>query len=220
MALDISIHDSVKQIVRLGYIQFDRVQVRDCIDELVSEMDELGAEYRQKYNSPADAMDRLQITRTLYRKIGLDPTKNRPSSEALLRRVLKGQSLYQINSVVDTCNLCSLRFLLSLGLYDVNKINGNIVLRPGKSGEGYDGIRKDFIHVAGRFTLVDDIGPFGNPSADSARTMITTATTTVLFVVFVPADYATDRLNEHLDYIERKVQQYHPCRTIEKNIIP
>ena len=43
--------------------------------------------------------------RTLYKALGLDPTKTRPSNEALLRRALKGESLYRINTLVDALNL-------------------------------------------------------------------------------------------------------------------
>jgi len=219
MDLMISIDNSLKETIKLGIIQFNQVQVVKRIGALVEQIEVLCLELRKKYQSPADAIDQLNVTRSLYRKIGLDPTKNRPSSEALLRRVLKGNALYQINSIVDICNLCSLKLLLSLGLYDVDKIEGSIKLRLGKEGEGYEGIRKEYVNVAGRFTLADELGPFGNPSADSARTMITESTTNVLFVVFTPADYNKNLLNEHLDFIEEKVKQYHECNTLMKKFI-
>lgn len=219
MNLIISISEAVRELVKIGVIQFDQISVLPKIEALVEEMDLLASELRQKYQSPAAAMEQLNITRALYRKIGLDPTKIRPSSEALLRRVLKGQSLYQINSIVDTCNLCSLSLLLSLGLYDVDKINGSVQLRIGKEGEGYEGIRKEFVHVSGRLTLVDEIGPFGNPSADSERTMITLETTKVLFVIFVPAKYRTALLNQHLDFVETKVKKYHSCQSVLRPVI-
>jgi len=219
MDLEISIDNSLKEIIKLSIIQFNQVQVVKRIDALVDDIETLSSELRQKYQSTTDAMELLNVTRSLYRKIGLDPTKNRPSSEALLRRVLKGNSLYQINSIVDTCTLCSLKFLLSLGLYDVDKIKGSIQLRIGTEGEGYDGIRKEHVNVSGRFAMVDDLGPFGNPSADSARAMITESTTNVLFVIFAPSDYNEKLLNEHLDFIEAKVKQYHSCNTVIKELV-
>ena len=219
MDLIISISEAVRELVKMGVIQFDQVCVLPKIEALVDEMGSLASELRQKYQSPAAAMDQLNVTRALYRKIGLDPTKIRPSSEALLRRVLKGQSLYQINSIVDTCNLCSLSLLLSLGLYDVDKISGAVHLKIGNEGEGYEGIRKEFINVSGRLALVDETGPFGNPSADSERTMITLETTNVLFVIFVPANYQTALLNQHLDFIEAKVRKYHSCHSVSRRVI-
>src|SRR6476469_6720584 len=105
----------------------------------------------------------VAAVRTMYKRVGLDPTKTRPSSEALLRRVRKGDTLPRINSLVDVCNWCSLEFQLPYGLYDA-------------------------VHVAGRLTLADARGPFGNPTSDSARTMVTTSTTSAIVVVFAPAE--------------------------------
>jgi DNA/RNA-binding domain of Phe-tRNA-synthetase-like protein len=91
--------------------------------------------------------------------------------------VRKGESLPRINSMVDVCNWCSFEFQLPYGLYDAAHIVGDVALRLGRDGESYPGIRKDAVHVAGRITLADAHGPFGNPTSDSARTMVTTATT-------------------------------------------
>ena len=126
--------------------------------------------------------------RTMYKRVGLDPTKTRPSSEALLRRVRKGDPLPRINSLVDVCNWCSLEFQLPYGLYDASRIEGDIELRLGREGESYPGIRKDDVHVGGRLTLADRQGPFGNPTSDSARTMVTTSTVSAVVVVFAPAE--------------------------------
>ena len=137
--------------------------------------------------APNDADEVTTAVRTMYKRVGLDPTKNRPSSEALLRRVRKGDELPRINSLVDVINWCSLETRLPFGLYDLDRIEGDVTLRLGVEGEAYAGIRKDTVHVAGRLTLADAAGAFGNPTSDSARTMVTTATTRALVVIFVPA---------------------------------
>ncbi len=155
----------------------------------------------------ADAAARLRLrppadtasVRSMYKRVGLDPTKTRPSSEALLRRVLKGLTLPRINSMVDVINWCSVEFQLPYGLYDRSRIHGTPVLRLGAAGEAYAGIRKDTVHVEGRITLADDEGPFGNPTSDSARTMVTTETTHALVLVYAPADTRADRLTGVLD---------------------
>ena len=136
---------------------------------------------------PADIM---AAVRTMYKRVGLDPTKTRPSSEALWRRVRKGDELPQINSLVDIINWCSLETQLPFGLYDLDRIRGAVTLRLGRPGEEYEGIRKATVHLEGRLALVDDEGPFGNPTSDSARTMVTTATSRALVVIFVPAGVA------------------------------
>src|SRR5688500_19760136 len=75
--------------------------------------------------------------RAMYRRFGVDPTKTRPSSEALLRRVRKGDAPPRINNVVDVCNWCSLEFQVPYGLYDLSRVEGAVVLRAGRPGESY-----------------------------------------------------------------------------------
>ncbi|HEX7088461.1 MAG TPA: phenylalanine--tRNA ligase beta subunit-related protein [Vicinamibacterales bacterium] len=160
-----------------------------------------------------------QTVRAMYRRVGIDPTKTRPSSEALLRRVRKGDRLPRINTLVDVCNWCSLEFQLPYGLYDRAALEPPIELRLGHEGESYAGIRKDVVHVGGRLTLADRRGAFGNPTSDSARTMVTTATRDVLVVVFAPADLADDALGTVLDRTAARLVQYAGGRTSDRRII-
>ena len=146
--------------------------------------------------------------RGMFRRTGLDPTKRRPSSEALLRRVRKGEALPRINSLVDICNWCSLEFQLPYGLYDLDRIEGDVVLRLGAEGESYTGIRKDEVHVAGRIALADARGPFGNPSSDSARTMVTDAATRALMIVFAPAEVPLARVEQVLEISSARTLAY------------
>ena len=152
--------------------------------------------------------DEVVAVRTMYKHVGLDPTKRRPSSEALLRRVRKGDPLPRINSMVDVCNWCSLEFQLPYGLYDAAHIDGDVVLRLGAAGESYPGIRKDDVHVGGRITLADRLGPFGNPTSDSARTMVTTATTRALVVVFAPFELDERRLSHVIDVTAQRMNEF------------
>jgi DNA/RNA-binding domain of Phe-tRNA-synthetase-like protein len=155
----------------------------------------LAAEACVRARPPAETAS----VRTMYKRVGLDPTRTRPSNEALLRRVRKGQPLPRINALVDVINWCSLEFQLPYGLYDLAHLRGAITLRLGQAGEEYAGIRKDVVHVGGRITLVDEDGPFGNPTSDSARTMVTPATRDVLVVVYAPSDTAVAGLAEVID---------------------
>ena len=91
------------------------------------------------------------------------------------------------------------------------RIQGDVTLRIGRDGESYPGIRKDDVHVGGRITLVDAAGPFGNPTSDSARTMVTTATTRGLLVVFAPREVDTTRLTHVMDVTSERMQQFTGC---------
>jgi DNA/RNA-binding domain of Phe-tRNA-synthetase-like protein len=136
--------------------------------------------------------------RALYRRFGIDPTRVRPSSEALLRRLKKGQPLPRINSLVDVANALSVQLQVPVGLYDLGKVRGDeLVVRLGAEGESYTGIGKEKVNVAGRICVADAEGPCGNPSADSARTMITTETERAAWIYFLPvSDDDVDRTAE------------------------
>ncbi len=125
--------------------------------------------------------------RDLYKRFGIDPTRYRPSSEALLRRMKKAESLPRINSLVDVANALSVQLQVPVGLYDLDKVKGDeLVIRLGKEGESYVGIGKEKVNVAGRICVADADGPIGNPSADSERTMITTQTERAVWIYFLP----------------------------------
>jgi DNA/RNA-binding domain of Phe-tRNA-synthetase-like protein len=128
----------------------------------------------------------LEPARAPYRRFGLDPTRHRPSSEALLRRVRRGDPLPRVNSLVDVANVVSLRLQVPVGLYDLGQVEGRLTVRLGREGEDYAGIRRDVVNVAGRVCVADARGPCGNPSADSSRTMITTATQRAAWIFFLP----------------------------------
>jgi DNA/RNA-binding domain of Phe-tRNA-synthetase-like protein len=175
----------VVAIVRPAWLVLPSVRVLDRDARLDAPLGDAAAAMRSA--PPDDAQGVTGAVRTMYKRVGLDPTKTRPSSEALLRRVRKGDALPRINSLVDVVNWCSLETRLPFGLYDLDRIEGDVMLRLGRDEEAYAGIRKDIVHVAGRLTLADGAGPFGNPSSDSARTMVTPGTTRALVVIFVPA---------------------------------
>ncbi len=121
--------------------------------------------------------------------------------------------------MVDVCNWCSLEFQLPYGLYDASRIDGDVELRIGRDGESYPGIRKDDVHVAGRITLADTTGPFGNPTSDSARTMVTTATTRALLVVFAPRELDARRLATVLDSTSSRMIEFTGCRESAREIL-
>jgi DNA/RNA-binding domain of Phe-tRNA-synthetase-like protein len=129
----------------------------------------------------------LDRARQLYRRFGVDPTRVRPSSEALLRRLKKGELMPRVNSLVDVANSLSIQLQVPVGLYDLEKVKGDeLVIRLGAEGERYEGIGKERVNVAGRICVADAVGACGNPSADSQRTMITTDTERAAWIYFLP----------------------------------
>lgn len=196
---ELRIDDEVRRLLRAGVIHAAPVSIGPAGEALLAEMDRVAAALAAEHAGRAPGeIPGLSPARELYRALGIDPTRTRPSSEALLRRVLQGKGLPRILNAVDVCTLCSLRFLLPIGLYDSGSVRGAVTLRRGRPGESYPGIRKDEVHLEGRPTLADDDGPFGNPTSDSFRTSVTPATRSLAMVIFAPASCARDRLEAHV----------------------
>ena len=183
--------------VAVTWFSLHGIAVRDRSPGLEAAVQARAKQLRELYPEPSAATPVLASARALYRRLGIDPSRRRPSSEALLRRVLQNKGLYRVNTAVDAANLASLTYFLPVGLYDLDRIvagEDSVTLRLGLPGETYAGIGKGEIHLEDRPALVDDEGPFGNPSSDSFRTRVTR---NLLFVVFAPAEETAEQLAEH-----------------------
>ncbi|MDD5013458.1 MAG: phenylalanine--tRNA ligase beta subunit-related protein [Candidatus Pacebacteria bacterium] len=141
--------------------------------------------------------------RDAYRAIGKDPTRYRGSQEALVRRILQGKGLYQINTIVDINNLISLETLHSVGSYNVDNLRPPIVFRIGKQGESYKGIGKEIINIEDLPLFADEAGPFGSPTSDSEKAMITLDTKNVMVVIisFTGQSYLRDNIQRIVDLL-------------------
>ncbi|HEX9722712.1 MAG TPA: phenylalanine--tRNA ligase beta subunit-related protein [Vicinamibacteria bacterium] len=199
----------------LANAQFDDIDLSQDRSALQAELASVCETLRKRYQgTPWLEIPGVTETRSLYKAIGLDPTKVRPSSEALLRRVLKGQPLYQVNLLVDTVNLCSLEFQLSYGVYDLETFVPPIEARLGRPGESYAGIRKGPVHLDGRICLADETGPFGNPTSDSARASISENTRRALVVIFAPHTMKKELLARRLEHTVERVSRFTGARHI------
>jgi DNA/RNA-binding domain of Phe-tRNA-synthetase-like protein len=213
MSMRFTLAPDLAGVVRPGALWLDGATVVERESRLNAPL--AAAEAAVRMHPPEE----ITAVRTMYKRVGLDPTKTRPSSEALLRRVRRGDPLPRINSMVDVCNWCSLEFQLPYGLYDAAHIDGDVELRIGRDGESYPGIRKDDVTVGGRITLADTTGPFGNPTSDSARTMVTTATAHALLVVFAPRGVDARRLTTVLDCTSSRMSEFTGCRESGRQVL-
>ena len=123
-------------------------------------------------------------SRRAYKAFGRSSSRFRVSSEALLRRVRRGDELYHINTVVDVNNMLSVQSGLSVGSYDLSKVRGPVVLRKAMQGEGYYGIGKEFIDMENLLVLADEEGIFGSTMSDSTRAMVTEEAEEILTVLY------------------------------------
>ncbi len=206
--------------VKLGLIEATDIQVQLVHPDLAAEMDAVCNRIRRTHTIDQVALlDSVRGVRAMFRGWGVDPSRYRPSSEALLRRVVQGKGLYRISNVVDVCNLCSIETGWPFGLYDRAHLDPPIVMRLGQNGESYEGIGKQTWHLAGRPILLDARGPFGCPISDSTRTMITEATRSLLSVIFAPASVSEEHLQRALEQYAKRFETYAAARTTRLSVV-
>ena len=217
----ISIDQQLREVLQLGVLRLDQIAIpadRGAIDET---MDRICGEVEQAHRGlTSGQVPGARAARALYRAVGIDPTKTRPSSEALLRRVLKGQPLYRIHPLVDLFNLASLASLLPVGLYDEAKIVGEQVsVQLGETDWGFEGIRKGRVNVAGRLCVADQDGPFGSPTSDSLRTSIEGEVDRALAIFFQHVEGNAMVLRGALDCAEMLAADHLDARVRHRSII-
>ena len=184
--------------VRIAVVRAEPVVAAPAGPGLDAEIARVCGSLAAKYAGKAPGeIPGLAPARDLYKAFGIDPTRRRPSSEALLRRVLQAKPFPKILGPVDVCNLCAVEFLLPIGLYDLATIRGAVKLRRGLPGEAYPGIRKEDVHLEGNPVLADDEGAFGNPTSDSLRASVTESTRSLWMIIFAPASYPSAALRAH-----------------------
>ena len=150
----------------------------------------------------------IAATRRVYRACGKDPSRYRPASEALIRRVLQGKALYQIDTLVDLINLASMAFGYSIGGFDADKFVGNtLTLGIGKEGEPYEGIGRGMINIHGLPVYRDEIGGVGTPTSDHERTKIT-INTTHLLVLINGYDGNEASVKQNAEFIQQLLQKF------------
>jgi DNA/RNA-binding domain of Phe-tRNA-synthetase-like protein len=195
--------------VKLGVVEADDASVVLVHHDLAKLMDEVCARKRGEFTveSLAEA-EPVRAVRAMFREWGMDPSKYRPSSEALLRRVVQGKGLYRMSNVVDIGNLGSLETGWPNGCYDRSKIQPPVALRHGVAGEKYEGIGKQTWHLEGRPVLADPASPFGSPISDSTRSMITESATQIMIVTYAPARVADASLNLAMTRLKERLVQF------------
>ena len=170
--------------LKLGFLHLTDCRVITSSDALRKTYDGVASTARERFaDTPLGEHPVAGGVRRLFKSAGIDPSRYRPSGEALVRRVLKGQQLYHINCVVDINNICSIESLFPLGAYDRERIIGDVTIRLGMIDEVYRGIGKE-INIAGKLVSADSEGAFGSPIADSDRTKISEDTREVLILLY------------------------------------
>ena len=177
--------------------------------ELWDEIHALGEKYKETLTTESlKEMSGIAATRKVYRACGKDPSRYRPASEALIRRMLQGKELYQRDTLVDLVNLASIAYGYSIGGFDADKFEGDtLTLGVGKAGEPYEGIGRDMINIEGLPVYRDKIGGVGTPTSDNERTKMN-IDTTHLVVLINGYDGDEQHVRENAEYIIQLLKKY------------
>lgn len=176
---------------------------------LWQEIHALGEQLRSSLTTESlKKLSGIAATRRVYKACGKDPSRYRPASEALIRRMLQGKELYQIDTLVDLINLASIKFGYSIGGFDANKFVGDtLTLGIGKTGEPYEGIGRGTLNIEGLPVYRDAVGGVGTPTSDNERTKITLSTTR-LCVLINGYDGNETQVRANADYILHLLRYY------------
>ena len=178
-------------------------------EELWKEIEALGNKFRVELTTESlKEMTSIAATRRVYKACGKDPSRYRPASEALIRRVLQGKELYQRDTLVDLINLASIAFGYSIGGFDADKFVGDtLTLGIGREGEPYEGIGRGMINIHGLPVYRDAQGGVGTPTSDNERTKMMLATTHLL-VLINGYDGDERRVCQNAEYIQELLRKY------------
>jgi len=177
--------------------------------ELWDEIHALEERYRKELTTESlKQQSGIAATRRVYKACGKDPSRYRPASEQLIRRMLQGKELYQIDTLVDLVNLASIAYGYSIGGFDADKFVGDtLTLGVGREGEPYEGIGRGMLNIAGLPVYRDSQGGVGTPTSDHERTKMTMQTTHLL-VLINGYDGNEQRVLANAHYIQELIKRY------------
>jgi DNA/RNA-binding domain of Phe-tRNA-synthetase-like protein len=183
--LDAGLHGRL----RLGCLDLRDLEVGESDAGLAAEAERLSEAMRSTYGAMGgiEEVPGVAETRALFRDVGIDPERIRPSSEALVALALEGRPPLRVNALVDTLHLCSLKTRVPMSAYDAQRLAEQVLVRSGGPGEAFPGLTRQRVSVEGRPVLCDREGAFGGPVGDALRTRVTHQTRRALVVLFLPA---------------------------------
>lgn len=189
MTLKINIDPALLEIVpafKLGLNHYTKITVSESPQMLKGRL-QLFQEYLffDLEDKPITDFPGIKEWREVWKLFGANPSRYHHSTEALMRRVAKQNYINPLHSAVDLNTFFSLQYEIPIGIYDADKLKGNITLTIGNKDSGYDGLNGRFNTLENIPILSDDEGPFGSPYVDSARTAVTEETTKALHVFFL-----------------------------------
>jgi DNA/RNA-binding domain of Phe-tRNA-synthetase-like protein len=211
--MEIQICDELKQIIpdfKIGVVHYQDIVVADSPQMLKGRLrlfqESLYFDYAEKKVTEIPAINEW---RTLFKTVGTDPSRYRPSNEALYRRVQKQQFLHTVNSAVDLNNFLSLQYQIPLGIYDVKQVIGDVKIKIGMEHDSYVAINEREVSLHHKIHSADQQGPFGSPFVDSKRTAVSSSTIEALHLIYLQPSQHDEKSLELLQALSNMFTQIH-----------
>ncbi|MFC5713748.1 B3/4 domain-containing protein [Thalassorhabdus alkalitolerans] len=211
--MNISIHQDIKKRVpdfKIGILTYKDIVVDESPKMLKGRLEFFQEKIQVDLEN--DSVTRYQGVkewRKVFKTLGIDPGRYRPSHEALFRKVGRKQKMGFINSAVDLNNFFSLQYEIPFGIYNLDQLQDSIILRLGNEGESYKGLNGRENSLQGRLVSADAQGPFGSPIVDSARTKVDNTTANALHIAYLRPSMASAEANEMLSSLAKMFTQLH-----------
>jgi len=223
MNLSVQISSSIASLlphVVIGLLQC-KVSNTSYNDELGTDIEDYSKQFKQTYQlADINQRETIAATREAYRKTGKEPNRYRPSAEALCRRLVKGESLYRISTIVDCINLISVKTGYSIGGFDRDSIIGNsLELGIGQAGEEFYAIGRGLLNIEGLPVYRDEKGPIGTPTSDHERTKISLNTHHLVLIVN-GFDGSITSVQQTLDFSRELLLKYTNASNMSEKIVP
>ncbi|MFT8870669.1 MAG: phenylalanine--tRNA ligase beta subunit-related protein [Sporolactobacillus sp.] len=201
LTIEIALSDSLKKHVsdlQIGIAVYNHVTVSK-LPEQIAERLPLFYQHIQLSleREPIAAIDGVKEWRSIFKRVGTDPSRYRPSQESLLRKIKRDGAPHQVNSAVDLNNFFSVRHGIPLGIYDQSALQPPIELRIGTEADCYEALNGRSVQMAGKLLSSDRAGAFGSPIVDSVRTCVSENTTAALQIIYLQRSMAADEA-EHI----------------------
>jgi len=211
--MEIIIHNDIKQAIphfKLGVIHYTGINVDQSPLMLKGRL----RLFQEKIffdleNKKVTELDSIQEWRQIFKAVGCDPNRYRPSNEALFRRLQKQQFLNYVNSAVDLNNFFSLQYEIPFGIYDSDQISGNVIVKIGSDEDRYDAVNGRDVNMKNKLLTADDDGAFGSPYVDSKRTAVSFDTNNALHLIYCRPSMELNEAKKMIDSIANMFTQIH-----------
>lgn len=195
---------------KIGFITYKNIEVGQS-PQMVKGRLQLFQEsiYFDLENKNVTDLDGIKEWRQIFKTAGKDPNRYRHSAEALYRRVKKQHYLQPVNSSIDINNFFSLEYQIPIGVYDADKLSGDILIRLGKEGEEYAGLNGRPNSLANLIISEDAEGPFGSPFVDSEKTAVAEQTKNAVQIVYLRPSLETAEAENMVESLMKMYTQVH-----------